>query len=182
MKEKYVLFLVFCFFQLSGIDGQEPVVKDGYTKILYPTGKVSSEGYMRNGKPDGYWKTYFPTGILKSEGSRKNHLLDSIWLFYNELGDTLQKVSYVMGKRNGYVIGYNAQAGINPIDKGKIISRELYVNDKKEGLSVYYYNSGRVREEVEYAANKRNGISREYDNNGMLITIRNIFVVLERKN
>ena len=59
---------------------------------------------MRNGKPDGFWKTYYPSGIMKSEGNRTNFLLDSIWVFYNEVGDTLQKVNYIMGKRNGFTI------------------------------------------------------------------------------
>ena len=69
--------------------------------------KVSSEGFMQNDKPDGYWKTYYPSAVLKSEGNRVNHLLDSTWVFYKETGDTLQKVSYVLGKRNGYTTGYH---------------------------------------------------------------------------
>jgi antitoxin component YwqK of YwqJK toxin-antitoxin module len=121
--------------------------------------------------------------MIKSEGNRKNHMLDSIWLFYNELGDTLQKVSYIMGKRNGFVIEYNVRDVEDPIDKGKVVSRELYVNDRKEGRSFYYYDNGRLREEVEYAANKRNGISKEFDNEGMLITIQryNNGVLVERE-
>ncbi|HJZ41959.1 MAG TPA: hypothetical protein VJ203_16435 [Bacteroidales bacterium] len=182
MKSRYLLMLVLCLGHAGYMAGQEAVSKDGYTKILYPNGKISSEGFMRNGNPDGYWKTYFPTGMLKSEGNRKNHMLDSIWLFYNESGDTLQKVSYVMGKRNGYVIGYNVRDVADPIDKGKVVSRELYVNDRKEGRSFYYYDSGRLQEEVEFAANKRNGISKEFDNEGMLITIQryNNGVLVER--
>ena len=79
-----------CFSQNDG--------KNGYTKFTYPNGKISSEGMMVNGKPDGYWKTYYVTGVKKSEGNRKNFLLDSIWLFYNELSDTTEKISYVLGK------------------------------------------------------------------------------------
>ena len=97
MKKIPVLLLV-CLTFVPLVYNQEVIQKNGLTKIYYPNGKVSSEGTMRNGQPDGYWKTYFPTGIMKSEGNRKNHLLDSTWIFYNEAGDTLQKVSYVMGK------------------------------------------------------------------------------------
>ena len=110
---------------------------------------------MRNGKPDGYWKTYFPTGIIKSEGNRRNFLLDSIWVFYNEKGDTLQKINYLFGKRNGYTITFNTNAKDDPINHGKIVAKELYVNDKREGLSYYYYNNGILKEVVEYKGNKK---------------------------
>ena len=100
---------------------------------------------MRNGKPDGFWKTYYPSGIMKSEGNRTNFLLDSVWVFYNEAGDTLQKVSYILGKRNGFTITYNTQHNADPMHRGKILSRELYVNDKKEGFSFVYYPDGEVK-------------------------------------
>jgi antitoxin component YwqK of YwqJK toxin-antitoxin module len=156
---------------------------NGFTKIYYPNGKVSSEGYLRNGQPDGYWKTYYPTGIMKSEGNRKNHLLDSIWIFYGEAGDTLQKVSYIMGRKNGYTIGYNALHTQDPLLRTRVISRELYVNDRREGLSLYYYPDGSLHEEVQFANNKRNGITREYDRSGQLITIQrfNNGVLVERE-
>lgn len=175
-----VLIAVGCSNRSAAQDAQNP---NGYNKFFYPNGKVSSEGYMRNGQPDGYWKTYFPTGVLKSEGNRKSHLLDSIWIFYNETGDTLQKVSYVLGKRNGFTTGYHAQHTQDPLLRGAVASRELYVNDKKEGLSLYYFPNGMLREEIMYSMNRRNGISREYDMNGNLITIYqyNNGVLVERE-
>jgi antitoxin component YwqK of YwqJK toxin-antitoxin module len=165
------------------LNGQDKVVHEGYNKLFYPNGKVSSEGFMRDGQPDGYWKTYFPTGVIKSEGNRKNHLLDSIWVFYNESGDTLQKVNYIMGKRNGYTLGYNVNHGQDPMNRGRIISQELYVNDKREGLSMYYFSNGLIREEVLFTGQKRHGISREYNEEGVLITIQrfNNGVLVERE-
>lgn len=162
------------FFVLLGtilpVQGQEN--KSGYTKLYHPNGKLASEGLMRNGQPDGYWKTYFPTGVIKSEGNRKNHLLDSIWIFYNEAGDTLQKVSYIMGKRNGYTTGYQVINSQDPLLRGKVISRELFVNDKREGLSLYYYPEGLIKEEVQYVNNKRQGWTREFDKEGKLISLQ----------
>jgi uncharacterized protein len=178
-----LIFVCMILYPISTILGQDPLIHDGYNKIFYPNGKISSEGYMRNGQPDGYWKTYFPSGVIKSEGNRKNHLLDSIWIFYNESGDTLQKVSYIMGKRNGYTVGYQVQPGIDPMFRGRIISRELYVNDKKEGPSLYFYSNGRIKEEVQFSENKKNGIVREYDEAGTLITLQrfNNGVLVERE-
>jgi len=165
------------------IQGQDVINNNGYNKIYYPNGKLSSEGYMRNGQPDGYWKTYFPTGIIKSEGNRKNHLLDSIWIFYNEAGDTLQKVSYIMGKKNGFTVSYNASQTQDPLSRGKVISRELFVNDKREGVSLFYYPDGKIKEEVQFSNNKRHGMAREFDRDGKLITLQrfNNGVLVERE-
>ena len=173
MKTRALLWLVLLLSLTSYGKAQEAIQENGYNRILYPNGKVSSEGFMRNGKPDGYWKTYYPTGILKSEGNRTNFLLDSTWVFYNEAGDTLQKVNYVLGKRNGYTITYNTENNADPMHRGKIISKELYVNDRKEGNSYIYYPGGKLKEEVLFSNNKRHGLSREFDENGLLITMLN---------
>jgi antitoxin component YwqK of YwqJK toxin-antitoxin module len=79
----------FIFFLLSlGLSAQQKgeTNPNGPNKFLYPNGKVSSEGVMRDGKPDGYWKTYYLNGKVKSEGNRKEFQLDSIWKFYTEDG------------------------------------------------------------------------------------------------
>ena len=171
MKAASIIIVFILVLQAIKISGQDVINVDGYNKLYYPNGKISSEGNMRNGKPDGYWKTYFPTGIIKSEGNRKNYLLDSIWIFYNETGDTIQKVNYVMGKRNGYTLGYYGQNTKDPMVRGKISTRELFVNDRREGTSLYYYTNGKIREEVQYVNNKRNGWTKEYNEEGQLITL-----------
>jgi uncharacterized protein len=173
MKNVLIMSILIGLFHGIYIYSQDILEDNGYNKIYYPNGKVSSEGYMKNGKPEGYWKTYYPTGVLKSEGNRRNHLLDSTWNFYNELGDTLQKVNYIMGKRNGYTIEYFGASLKDPMNKGKIKSRELYINDKKEGLSIYYHPNGQIKEEVQYLSNKRNGLSKEFEEKGNVITIMN---------
>jgi antitoxin component YwqK of YwqJK toxin-antitoxin module len=171
---KVKIVLVFLWLAVFGkVICQDVLTENGYNRITYPNGKLSSEGQMRNGKPDGYWKTYFPSGIMKSEGNRVNFLLDSVWVFYNETGDTIEKVNYVLGKRNGYTISYFAGNSIDPIHRGKISSRELYVNDKKEGMAYTYYPSEQVKESVPYINNKRNGISYEFDEKGVTVTVLN---------
>ncbi len=172
MKKSLILIGIVLLTTCSGLLGQNTEVKDGPVKIYYPNGKLSSEGIMRKGLPDGYWKTYFPSGILKSEGNRRNHMLDSTWIFYNEMGDTLQKMNYIMGKRNGYVTEYNYKNLKDPINQGNVISKELYVNDKKEGKAFYFYENGRVRETIEFRNNKKNGTGIEYDKEGKIITIQ----------
>jgi uncharacterized protein len=171
MSGKMVLLMGLLFSPFIYLYGQDIITDNGPNKLFYPNGKISSEGLMRNGKPDGFWKTYYPSGIIKSAGNRRNHLLDSVWVFFNEAADTLQKVSYVLGKRNGYTIGFYAQLVGDPMNRGKVLSRELYVNDKREGISKYFYSNGVLKEEVPYVNNKRNGKALEYDEKGLLISI-----------
>ncbi|NBC84431.1 MAG: hypothetical protein GVY19_13775 [Bacteroidetes bacterium] len=155
-------------FVLSGLlFGQEGEIK----KFYYPNGTLSSEGRMVNGKPDGEWISYYPNGIIKSVGIRKNHLLDSIWKFYNENGDLVQSINYNLGKKNGYVIDYYIEPK-QPINKGKIKAKELFVNDKKNGMSLYFYEDGSLKEEVYYLYNEKNGLSYEYNSEGLVQTIK----------
>jgi antitoxin component YwqK of YwqJK toxin-antitoxin module len=171
MNKYFSLLWIICVLQAESVFTQENGIKEGYNRIYYPNGKISSEGTIRNGKPDGFWKNYYPTGVLRSEGNRRNHLLDSTWVFYNEMGDTVEKVNFAMGKRNGYSISYNTYDSGDPMNKGRVIARELYVNDCREGKSIYYYPNGQIKEDVNYKNNKRDGISREFDLRGNLITI-----------
>ena len=46
---------------------QDDIPENGPVQFYYPSGQISSAGYMREGKPDGYWITYYATGIKKSE-------------------------------------------------------------------------------------------------------------------
>ncbi|MCX6258214.1 MAG: hypothetical protein NTW49_10025 [Bacteroidia bacterium] len=138
---------------------------------------------MKKGKPDGYWKSYYENGQLKSEGNRKNYLLDSIWIFYNDKGDTTEKINYLYGVKNGYSYGYECKqkAGIR---RCNVIYKELYVNDLRQSHSYYYYDNGKLHMEVMFRDNKKHGSAWEYDENGMLITLleyRNDYVVSMEK-
>jgi antitoxin component YwqK of YwqJK toxin-antitoxin module len=151
-------------------------LKDGYHQFRYPNGVISSEGNIRNGKPDGYWKSYYVTGILKSEGKRTSFLLDSIWVFYDQAGDTIEKISYLYGKKNGFYLKYQKDSYYGLY----ISSRELFAGDKKEGTAWLYYPDQSIKQTIPYSDGKKEGLSKEYDVNGNIITLfeyRNDFMV-----
>jgi antitoxin component YwqK of YwqJK toxin-antitoxin module len=166
MKKVSVLFLMIL---VSGaLSAQENgAIKDGYQVFKYPNGSVSSEGLIKNGKPEGYWKSYYVTGVIKSEGRRTNHLLDSVWVFYDQYGDTIEKINYLYGKKNGWYFKYKKDPG-----KGVYIwSRELFAGDKKEGVGSVYFPDGRLQQSIAYYDGKKEGLSKEYDKNGNVITL-----------
>jgi uncharacterized protein len=177
------LFLLPVFFLAEAMAQLE--IEDGPVTIYYPNGQVSSEGFVKDGKPDGYWKTYYTTGILKSEGKRTNFLLDSTWNFYNHSGDLVEVINFQFGKRSGYTYTFDYD---NPELPGQktLISKELYINDKKEGQSFYYYNTGELKEVLFFSDGKKEGYAKEYDRDGTVNTLKqykdNYLISRERIN
>jgi uncharacterized protein len=157
------LFLVlhFTFYFLHFSYSQDSLKMSGFQKFFYPTGVISSEGMMKNGKPDGYWKSYFENGKLKSEGNRKNFEIDSTWKFYNEEGKLILEVNYKYGKKNGLKISY--------LDKETI--KENFINDVKEGYTRNYYKNGVLKMEIPFVKGLEQGLGKEYSADGNIITI-----------
>ena len=165
MKKIYLIMLVFIPALL--IAQQNVQLQDGYQQFRYPNGNISSEGYIRNGKPDGYWKSYYVTGVLKSEGRRTSFLLDSLWVFYDQAGDTTEKISYLLGKRNGYSLKYKK----DPVYGIYVFSSELYAGDRKEGLARIFFPDGNIKQTIPYSDSRKDGLSREYNPDGKIITL-----------
>jgi antitoxin component YwqK of YwqJK toxin-antitoxin module len=157
-------FLLFTGFISFGQTGN--TIQDGYQIFKYPNGTVSSEGIFKNGKPEGYWKSYYVTGIKKSEGKYSSFQLDSIWVFFDQSGDTVEKINYLFGKRNGYCYKYRK----DPSEGLYIYSRELYAGDKKEGTAFFYFADGKIQQTISYSEGKKEGLSKEFDKNGRVIT------------
>jgi uncharacterized protein len=167
---KYVLPALFLGFLPLQLIGQGVESDSGFVQFFYPNNQVSSEGLMKDGKPDGYWKTYYVTGVIKSEGKRTNFLLDSIWNFYNQAGELTEQISYKLGEKSGYSNKYIYDNPQNP-GQPTLISKELYVNGKKEGASYYYHPTGELKLIVYYSDGKKQGLSREFSKDSTLITV-----------
>ena len=161
----FIIYLLLLFPLL--MDAQDTKLEDGYHIFKYPNGSVSSEGYIKDGKPDGYWKSYYVTGVLKSEGRRRNHLLDSIWVFYTQTGDTLEKIDYLYGKKSGYYLKYKRDRSYGLY----VWSRELFAADKRQGTAYIYYPDGTIKQTLPYLDGKKQGLSKEFDEEGNIITL-----------
>lgn len=173
-----LLFVIACFNSLFAQENGS--VKDGYQVFKYPNGSVSSEGLIKNGKPEGFWKSYYVSGIMKSEGRRTNFMLDSIWVFFDQSGDTTEKISFLYGKKNGWYNKYKS----DPSHGIYIWSKELFAADKKEGTAYLYYPDGKVQQTFSYSDGKKEGLSKEFDNNGNIVTLleyNNDFLVSREK-
>lgn len=168
MYRKIFYFFVFYLFPVC-IFGQDTLIQDQqiFKTYFYKNGLIASEGFLKNDKPNGLWKSFYVSGIKKSEGKWLNNSLDSIWIFFNELGDTTEKISYYLGKKNGYDYKYFTDEK----NKNKIQSKELYLNGLRNGTSCFYYANGEIKEIIPYTDDKKNGIAFEYDEKGLIISI-----------
>ena len=138
-----------------------------YKEFRYKNGNISSEGYLKDNKPTGFWKSYYITGIKKSEGKWSNNKLDSIWIFYDQVGDTIEKINYYIGKKNGYHYRYFKTDEYKNI----ILSKDLYVNGKRNDKSYIYYKNRKIKKVIPYLKDKKQGVGFEYDKRGNIITI-----------
>lgn len=178
--KKLILFLTIIVTANIAAAQNPSDIKDGYQVFKYPNGSISSEGILKNGKAEGYWKTYYVTGVKRSEGRYTNFKLDSIWVFYDQAGDTTEKISYLFDKKNGYHLKYKK----NPSSGLYLWSKELYAGGKKEGTGFFYHPDGKVQQTVSYNDGKREGLSKEYDKSGNVITLleyNNDFLVSREK-
>jgi antitoxin component YwqK of YwqJK toxin-antitoxin module len=166
MKKISILIVFLLIFKFGSAQENE-TIKDGYQIFKYPNGTVSSEGLFKNGKPEGFWKSYYVTGVKKSEGKRTNFLLDSIWIFYDQAGDTTEKINYLIGKRNGWYYKYKKE----PSKGVYIYSKELYAGDRKEGTAYLYFPDGKVQQTIAYNNGKKQGLAKEFDKEGNIITL-----------
>lgn len=166
MKKLSVLFL-FILLCKASFSQESNNIPDGYQTFRYPNGNISGEGMIKNGKPEGLWISYYVTGIKKSEGKRTNHLLDSVWVFFDQAGDTLEKINYLYGKKNGWYYKYKKEPGTG----NYMWSQELFAGDVKEGLSTIFYPDGKVRQTIAYNNGKKEGLSKEFDKDGNVITL-----------
>ncbi len=166
MKKIYFL-VAFIFICYIGFGQDNGALKDGYQIFKYPNGTISSEGTMKSGKPEGFWKSYYVTGIKKSEGKRTNFLLDSIWIFFDQVGDTTEKINYLYGKKNGWYYKYKK----DPTSGLYIWSKELFAGDRKEGTAYIYFPDGKIQQTIAYNSGKKEGLSKEFDREGNVITL-----------
>lgn len=141
-----------------------------YQTFTYPSGQISSEGTLRDGRPDGMWKTYYESGQLKSVGKRTDFLLDSTWMFFKENGDTSLIVNYRKDLKNGPRFTYSETE----------VMMEPFVNDVKQGEGKRMDRRRHVLQTVQFVNGLEEGISPVFDTKGQLreiVTYRKGFVM-----
>ena len=167
MKNQIILLFFIFIIKVSFAQNDSLQSNIFYKEFNYPNGNIASKGYLKDNKPINFWESYYITGIKKSEGKWNNNKLDSVWIFYDQVGDTTEKINYYLGKRNGYHYKFFKSED----KKNKVKSRELYINGKRNDKSLEFYENRTIKKITPFLEDKKQGVGFEYDKNGNIITI-----------
>ena len=136
MKRYLIILIIFpfvCFGQINTIDKKG--WKQGAWAKYYPDNKTAIyTGQFKDNKPTGEFRYFFSSGKLKAiiQHQDKNNLSYARFYFENE--QLMSEGRYKQMKRDSLWINYSSE--------GFIISREMYISDKLNGLRVTYYLEG----------------------------------------
>lgn len=156
-----VFFLIFNLFINYNSTAQDSLV---FKKLYYPSGNISSEGYMTDGVPEGYWKSYYESGKLFSEGNRKNGLLDGSWRFYSETEHLKEEINFINDRKEGYSRTF--------YKNGALREKIPYSSGIKSGVSETYFQNGSLKQKMPYEENLRSGRSYTYsEDDGRIIIL-----------
>lgn len=158
--KNFFLFFLLLFFCIS-LSFSQDTLMNGYVKLKFDNGVVSSEGYMKDGLPDGYWKSYNKKGILISEGNRKDFLLDSLWKFYKDDGKISMSIYYSKGKKNGIKTTYQMEETVE----------EEFKDNIKIGVEKIYDKNKKLKKLTPFENGLEEGFSKEFNENGLIIVL-----------
>ncbi|MCC2548384.1 tetratricopeptide repeat protein [Hymenobacter sp. BT175] len=112
---------------------------DGEWKFYYPSGALSTRGSYRNGSREGNWTEYFENGKVESVRSYQDDELDGITLLYNMLGELLVEKTY----RKGMVVSYRG-----PGADGKPAGEQQILRNWSGTVKTLFANGKPALEEV----------------------------------
>jgi antitoxin component YwqK of YwqJK toxin-antitoxin module len=154
----------FRFYEDSIVKARMIYSSDGktvWTTLYYNDGDLAATGKYVNAKRDSTWKFYsFYSGSLSAEETYRDGLRHGKSKKYNEKGNLLEELDYVMDKKNGKWVQYYPGGKKN-------LSAE-YVNDLRNGPYTVWYESGRPEIEGSFANNLMDGQWRYFDETGKL--------------
>ncbi len=164
--------------------------KVDYWKYYFKNGEIEQEGnFGTKGEFDGVWKWYYETGKERLVENYENGLLEGAVNEYDEKGNIIVKGEYLGGEENGnwlYKNGSSQQTGnyINGRRNGLwkhylndiLIFEGAFLDGIPNGKHKYYWETGKIKEEINYVQGKKQGEDRKYDREG------NIFLIITYKN
>lgn len=136
----HILSVLFFFGMLNAVSAQEITKKRGKHKIYFPSGKVHSQGKVKNYHRNGEWKYYDEEGHLISIA---HFVMDTIHGAYTDFftdGKVSLQGTYCKNQKCGNWKMYDSN--------GHLISDENYAGGQQEGVQRYWYPGGRLRDSI----------------------------------
>ena len=138
--------------------------KNGFWKGVYEESKRPRyEGTFNHGKEEGIFKFFDDTKVGTIIATREFNPKDNscYTIFYNQNKNKVSEGKLVNKQFEGEWKYYHE-------DLPSIMTSEMYVNGKLNGVRKVYYKSGEIAEETTYSKGIKNGIYKSYAENGVV--------------
>jgi antitoxin component YwqK of YwqJK toxin-antitoxin module len=160
-------------------------IKEGFTRVYFPDGKLKMEIPFIKGLEQGYAKEYSEEGNiitlieykrgfiidrLKINRRDKNNLKQGRWYTFWDNGKIKQEGFYRDDKKDGYFKDYT--------ENGDLVNVFKYVMDEKQpdateikklDVTNNYFSSGKIKSSGTFRDGIPEGIYREYDTTGHIV-------------
>lgn len=126
-------------------------LKQGHWIKKNPQGHPLYEGYFKDNKPTGTFKRFYDNDSLQAVliyGDDNKHAEAT---FYHQNGFLASKGNYINQLREGKWKFFSAEIS------GYLICEEVYLNNKKHGLSIKYYPDKTLLEKLNYVNDVKSG-------------------------
>jgi len=134
-------------------------LRQGYWKATYDNGKLKYKGYFKDGKPLGLFVRYYEDGTRKAVMNYEPDGATVEVAFYYQDDSLGARGKYVNQNKTGDWEFYSYYTHT-------LTCKETYIDGKKEGLSIKYYPSHIISEELEYHHDMKQGKWNQYYENG----------------
>jgi len=134
--------------------------KQGFWKVKYEKGALKYTAFFKDDKPVGLMKRYFEDQTIKAEMFFEANGVARAKLYY-QAGPLAALGNYVNSLKDSTWNYYSYYTKT-------LSNRETYIKDKKNGVSISYFPSGKVAEELTWKNGIRDGTWRQYYENGVI--------------
>lgn len=165
----FVMVFFACFFLSENFYGQKINQFDankkrtGVWKKYYPNKRIRYQGQFKEGKEVGIFKYY------DISDSRYPIIIKK----FNEENDSVAVSFYsISGKKQSEGVFVNKKRvgkWVYYFDKDNIMSTEFYVDGKLDGKVINYYPNGKATEITHYKMGQKDGLSQKFSSAGILI-------------
>lgn len=141
-----------CLAQTTDASGK----KQGYWKKKdEKTNRLVYEGEFKDDKPVGTFKYYYPNDSVRAiMAFKQNGKVAYAKLFHQTTGKRMGEGKYIQELKDSVWTYYD--------ENGKLLSKDNYVNGKKNGMSYVYLPDGNLAEERNYKMDLQHGPFKQY--------------------
>lgn len=142
-------------------------IKDGPFTLFHKKNIKAIEGIFVNNIPEGVWKYYYENGQIKDSGLVVHNRMVGSWRLWNDKGTLLAISDYP----NPDSITSTYTTVLTPTPKGAPVIDYKPPVGVRQGLSISFYENGKIMDSGFYAANKRTGLWKRYYDSGQVESI-----------